>query len=612
MTEVRIAVVLATRQNAFFAELATAVVDGFREIGTWADLVIDRFPDPEPGVVPLFLPPHEVAALGGWPAMQDAELLARSIAICAEQPTSSWFEGNVPLVSRMGAVYDLSELGVQALGRRGIMASRLDLGHVPAWDGCLTDDADGRDLDVVFLGCTTPRRQRLLSACGELLARYRTVLVLSDNTLPNTHTSASFVSGQDKRALLRRTRIVLNLHRDDEPYMEWLRTMDVLHAGAVLVTDSSADLRDLVPGEHLVVSRPESLPQVLAHVLADDDGARRMREASLSWLRDRPLSASLRPLVEQARVLATRPWSTTPPPFETVTLTRPASPPVAVGDPTRVALKRSVLEGISLRRRLSALEQTVAGDSLSIEVVASTPAWSGPHRRTSVIVPTFRHADALAGALGSVLRQRHADLELVIVDDGSPLPDAAVATAFAAEHPDLPMLIVRHPINRGLGSARNTGAGLGTGDLLLMLDADNELLPGAVQRLVGALDDDPQAPLAYGLLATWSPTTGPVALLSDMPWQPARLVEQNYVDALALIRRSTLEALGGYTDDLALYGWEDYDLWLGVADAGLVPAFVPEVIARYRVDPTSMLSVANISHDDAYARFIERHPVMAR
>jgi hypothetical protein len=85
----------------------------------------------------------------------------------------------------------------------------------------------------------------------------------------------------------------------------------------------------------------------------------------------------------------------------------------------------------------------------------------------------------------------------------------------------------------------------------------------------------------------------------------------NYVDALALIRLDVLRELRGYTTDLRLYGWEDYDLWCAMAERGAAGVWVPEVVARYRVSPRSMLrSVTEISNTEAFEVLIERHPTL--
>ena len=53
----------------------------------------------------------------------------------------------------------------------------------------------------------------------------------------------------------------------------------------------------------------------------------------------------------------------------------------------------------------------------------------------------------------------------------------------------------------------------------------------------------------------------PHTLRSFSPWEPGRLAEANYIDAMSPLRRQELRELGGYTEDPRLLGWEDYDLW---------------------------------------------------
>ena len=58
---------------------------------------------------------------------------------------------------------------------------------------------------------------------------------------------------------------------------------------------------------------------------------------------------------------------------------------------------------------------------------------------------------------------------------------------------------------------------------------------------------------------------------------------------MALLRRDQLLDLGGYADDLRLYGWEDYELWCRAAERGLRGVLVPEILMRYRRADHSML-----------------------
>jgi hypothetical protein len=99
-------------------------------------------------------------------------------------------------------------------------------------------------------------------------------------------------------------------------------------------------------------------------------------------------------------------------------------------------------------------------------------------------------------------------------------------------------------------------------------------------------------------------------LLGSQPWEPTRLRWGNYIDALALLRRDELVALGGYTEDIRLYGWEDYDLWCRAAAHGLRGVHVPEILARYASGEHSMLSLTNIDDTEARALLRLRYPAV--
>jgi hypothetical protein len=145
------------------------------------------------------------------------------------------------------------------------------------------------------------------------------------------------------------------------------------------------------------------------------------------------------------------------------------------------------------------------------------------------------------------------------------------------------------------------------GELLFMLDADNEVYPTALGRLADALAADPGAAFAYSLIEAH--TQGrPRTLLSSLPWDPRRLRLGNYIDAMSMLRRSALLEAGGYTDDLRLHGWEDFDLWCRFAEQGLRGLLVPEVLCRYSLADSSMIAVTNLDSSEAWTLLTERYP----
>src|SRR4051794_29900976 len=92
----------------------------------------------------------------------------------------------------------------------------------------------------------------------------------------------------------------------------------------------------------------------------------------------------------------------------------------------------------------------------------------------AVIIPTFNHAHFLADAIGSVLAQTRAADEIIVVDDGSTDDPAAVVAEFRE------VRFIRQN-NRGLSAARNTGLASCATRYVVFLDADDRLLPIALQ-----------------------------------------------------------------------------------------------------------------------------------
>ena len=93
----------------------------------------------------------------------------------------------------------------------------------------------------------------------------------------------------------------------------------------------------------------------------------------------------------------------------------------------------------------------------------------------SVIIPCYRAAATLRRAVDSALTGAPADLEVLLVDDGSPDDTGTLCDELAAADPRVRAL---HRANGGAGAARNTGLDAAHGDWVLFLDADDALLPG--------------------------------------------------------------------------------------------------------------------------------------
>jgi hypothetical protein len=622
---------LARGQNQFFVELAEALTYELRALGANASIATGEIPFPRKGLVHVFLPPHEYVSLSRY--RPPAPLLKRSIMISAEQPETHFFAANVPLAREAGAVFDINPRSIRAYRADGIEATLLELGHTELWDRFDGEGrADGasapveRDIDILFLGRLSDRRAFALASYADVFERFRCHIGLSDNSRPNVAGSAAFVAGEQKRDLLARAKVLLNVHGEEEPYFEWLRIAEAICAGCAIVSEHSSDVAPLQWGRHLITGELGSLGLLSAWIAEDGPRRERMRSEAYELLRDRrPLAHAAAALMHAACEVDSAPigidleltsrqerarghFRENPPVVEH----QPAPLDLSEGDGLILrGLKNQLLSVSSLRRQIDRVRYDIAAQTVhepQTRVIAETERWSAePSSVLSVIVPLYNHAEEVLAALGSLERSSRSDWEVVVVDDASTDEGGDRVRRWLEAHPRLSGRLVRHDLNRGLAAARNTGVDQSRADCLLMLDADNELRTTAMGRLLEALEIEPEASFAYGIMERFS-TDGPEGLLSCFDWEPARLRAGNYIDAFSLIRREAIEALGGYSYDPRLYGWEDYDLWVRMAEAGRSAVFVPEIIARYRVGHSSMITQTNLSAGDAFAALIDHAP----
>ena len=98
----------------------------------------------------------------------------------------------------------------------------------------------------------------------------------------------------------------------------------------------------------------------------------------------------------------------------------------------------------------------------------------------SVIMATYNRADTLQRAIDSVVRQSHGDWELIIVDDGSTDATPEVLESLI----DSRIRVCRHPHNRGMHAAKNTGLDHIRGEWFTTLDADDEMVSEALEVML--------------------------------------------------------------------------------------------------------------------------------
>jgi glycosyltransferase involved in cell wall biosynthesis len=211
------------------------------------------------------------------------------------------------------------------------------------------------------------------------------------------------------------------------------------------------------------------------------------------------------------------------------------------------------------------------------------------------------------GALESALASRGVEVELVVIDDASTDGSPQVVRDFMAERPEAAITFIEQRINTGVQRARNLAFSVARAPLVFVLDADNLIFPDGIAKLCRALEDDPAAGYAYGLMERFGDERS-LGVMNTSAWDATRLAEEHYIDAMALVRVEGWQQVGGYVTEQSLeLGWEDYDLWLSFAMAGMHGAYVREFVGRYRIHGVSSLTVTTLDTETLQAKLRERH-----
>jgi glycosyltransferase involved in cell wall biosynthesis len=195
--------------------------------------------------------------------------------------------------------------------------------------------------------------------------------------------------------------------------------------------------------------------------------------------------------------------------------------------------------------------------------------------RVAVVIPCHNDGEFLADALGSLADQE--PCEVVVVDDGSDVP----GTLAILDRLERDGVRVVHQANQGLSAARMTGVASSFAPYVHPLDADDRLPPGALTRLADRLDADPRADAAWGDYEIFGRRRCRVPSADSLdPW---RITYVDEIPGTSLVRRTRLLEVGGW--DMGS-GYEDWDLWMKLAEAGASGVHVPEVTLSYREHAT--------------------------
>lgn len=218
----------------------------------------------------------------------------------------------------------------------------------------------------------------------------------------------------------------------------------------------------------------------------------------------------------------------------------------------------------------------------------------------SIVVPSYNYAHFLPETIESALSQTHANIEIIIIDDGSTDNTREVAEQLLQQDARIQYV---HQVNQGLSAARNTGIKHASGEFVVFLDADDLMHPQKIAAHLEHFASDEKIDISYGesryFVSGDINTTYANIELTQQAWMPQvsgraaemlpTLIVNNIMPVCSvMMRKAAIDKTGAF--DTSLRSLEDWDYWLRAAAQDCYFSYSSDsrLAAYIRVHGTSM------------------------
>lgn len=228
----------------------------------------------------------------------------------------------------------------------------------------------------------------------------------------------------------------------------------------------------------------------------------------------------------------------------------------------------------------------------------------------SVVLPTYDRPEMLLEAVESVAAQRYSNVELLVVDDGSPTPARTVLESAAPE--DVDWRCLRHEENRGANAARNTGIRAAEGEILAFLDDDDRWLPDKLEAQMAAFRDRDVGVVLVGQQFVTEDETATTTILPTVEGDATPgLIDDGIGGPFSTIavRRSVVDE-AGLPDD-RFPAWQDREWLLRLSCHCRFAAVREPLVVRRSGSYAQIGDRFEPKRDTTYPLFVEKHRELA-
>ncbi|MDP2923090.1 MAG: glycosyltransferase [Candidatus Omnitrophota bacterium] len=202
--------------------------------------------------------------------------------------------------------------------------------------------------------------------------------------------------------------------------------------------------------------------------------------------------------------------------------------------------------------------------------------------KISVIIPTFNCGKYISDAIKSVLSQRYTDYEIIVVDDGS------IDNTKDILHSYIDKGIVKYIYqkNKGLPGARNTGIKEAKGEFIALLDADDEFMPGTLDKCFSAIN---QSGADWCITDILRLENGKEEIKrSQVPVDNylINILKRDFIRWAVFFKKKVLFEIDLY--DEAMINREDWDINIRLIEANKKFLYIPEPLYKYKIRKKSI------------------------
>jgi hypothetical protein len=481
-----------------------------------------------------------------------------------EHPGNLSFDNTVRFATGLGACVDINDDSTTVLRNKGFNVQRFHLGYSRLWDVWKGDQESPRPIDITYMGTTDSRRNPILASYSDDLAPYDCRLFLPPHE-PMVRSRPDFLMGKDKLEHLARTKVILNLHRGGSRALEWVRVLEAICNGCVVVSERSSDDAPLIPGEHFEVGSSQSLAKLAVALLEDSELASRLRSHAYGFVRDQ---MSMRPsaelLLEVAESLLPR--------------------------QTRIIPAQTNLTNKLASQNLSNLYSHAQRPQSGRKAIRRFPDHHVAVDVTTIL--TAHHNDPSPWrAIRSLSEQTALGMTLLVASSGQPFDVSRLAEKAIGASTIKLGRVVEHDRRLTRGYLRNQLLDISSSDLTLVLDSTHECSPRFLEQLLLQLRRNPHVQAAYCLMRE----DGDIS--NELPLERERIMRQPYLGGAVLVRTAALRAMNGYDIAARSTAEADQDFWKRFVEHGFEAILVPQILVRHEV-------MAELD-----TRFLSRRPV---